>query len=202
MRENQRQRLLRAALNVFSDKGSSAATVQDVIREARVSRATFYKLFPDKQGCLAALHDELLDWLWDEVAAVAGAAGSWPERLQVAVGRSIELLADDPRIARICAAEVFAAGPQVRARHDRLVDELGAALRLGRAERPWGPDLPELLEPMLVRGAISLVGRSIVYGYGPPPPTLAAELSEFTLIPYFGAEEARRLVGSSSSAPR
>jgi AcrR family transcriptional regulator len=193
-REHQRRRILLAALEVFGAKGSAAATVQDVIAEARVSRATFYKLFADKESCLAALHDELLTWLWDEVAVTVAEAGAWSLRLRAAVERTIELLGDDPRVARICAIEVYAAGSQLRARHDRLVDDLGALLRLGRTERAWGPDLPDLLEPMLARGAISIVGHSIVHRQSPAPVTLGAELSQFMLIPYLGAEEARALI--------
>jgi AcrR family transcriptional regulator len=194
-REHQRHRILRAALEVFGTEGS-AATVKDVIGEARVSRATFYKHFSDLESCLAALHDELLAWLWDEVAATVTGAETWPLRLQAAVERAIELLADDPRVARICVIEVYAAGSQLRARHDRLVDDLGDLLRLGRAERKWGAELPALLEPMLARGAISIVGRSIVYRQSPAPAALGPELSQFMLIPYLGAERARALVAS------
>lgn len=193
-REHQRHRILLGALEVFGTKGSAAATVQDVIGEARVSRATFYKLFSNKDSCLVALHDELLTWLWDEVAVTVADAETWPLRLRAAVERAIELLADDPRVAKVCAIEVYAAGSQLRARHDRLVDELGDLLRLGRAERTWGAELPALLEPMLARGAISIVGRSLVYRQGPAPATLGAELSQFMLIPYLGAEQARTLV--------
>lgn len=193
-REHQRHRILLGALEVFGTKGSAAATVQDLIGEARVSRATFYKLFADKESCLAALHDELLTWLWDEVAVAVAEAETWPLRLRAAVERTIELLAADPRVARICTVEVYAAGSQLRARHDRLLDDLGALLRLGRAERKWGAGLPPLLEPMLARGAISIVGRSIVYRQSPAPATLSLELSQFMLIPYLGAEQARALV--------
>ncbi|MFL5872174.1 MAG: TetR/AcrR family transcriptional regulator [Solirubrobacterales bacterium] len=195
-REHQRHRILLAALEVFGTRGSAVSTVQDVIGEARVSRATFYRLFADKESCLAALHDELLTWLWDEVAVTVADVETWPLQLRAAVERTIELLADDPRVARICAVEVYAAGSELRARHDRLVKDLGDLLRLGRAERPGGAELPALLEPMLARGAISIAGRSIVYRQSPAPASLGAELSQFMLIPYLGAKEAKALIAS------
>jgi hypothetical protein len=74
-----------------------------------------------------------------------------------------------------------------------LVEQLAALLRIGRGERPGGEELPEILEPAFVNGAIYLVARSIVYRQDPPPVSLAGELTELLLLPYLGAEEARRL---------
>jgi AcrR family transcriptional regulator len=184
VRENQRHRILLAALDVFSERGFAEATVKDLIRAAHVSRATFYGIFPDKEACAAALYEKISAELRRSAAAAAGEAGGWSAQLRAAVRRTIEMLAEDPRLAAICAVEVPAAAPQVRALHDRTVDELSAALRMGRDETPRGEELPEILEPALVRGAIYLVGRSIARGQGPDAQHLIAELPELLLMPY------------------
>lgn len=193
MREHQRRRILFAALDVFSVKGFAAATVKDLIQAAHVSRATYYRLFADREACFEALYDDVLAWLWDDVAEAAGEEAAWPPRLRVVVERTIELLDEDPRLARLCAVEAPIAGSPARARHERLVEELAALLRIGRGEQPGGDRLPEVLEPAFVCGATYLVARSIVYGQDPPPASLAAELTELLLLPYVGTEEARRV---------
>lgn len=184
VRENQRRRILLAALDVFSERGFASATVRDLIRAAHVSRATFYEIFADKEACMAALHEDVVTWLWQQAATAVGEAGSWSERVRAAVAEAVRLLAEDPRLATVCAFEAPASAPRVRERHDRMVEDLGALLRAGRSESPYGNDLPEILEPALVCGAIYLVGRSIVHEQGPGPKALSAELSELILVPY------------------
>ena len=184
VRENQRRRILFAALDVFADRGFAAATVQDLIRGAHVSRATFYEIFVDKEECMAALHDELVAWLWEQVLDVLAEAGSWEDQVRVAVARTLRLLVEDPRIAAVCAFEAPAGPPRVRDCHDRVVGRLCDALRTGRGESPHGDQLPEILEQALICGAIHQVGRTVVYGHGPDPSALVTELPELMLVPY------------------
>jgi AcrR family transcriptional regulator len=184
VRENQRHRILLAALDVFSERGFAGATVQDLIRGAHVSRATFYEFFPDKEACAAALYEEILNELRRSVADAVAETTGWSAQVRVVVRRAVELLAEDPRLAAVCAVEAPAVVPQVRALHDRVVEELSSAMRAGRNESPRGEELPEILEPALVRGAIYLVGRSIARGQGPDARVLIAELPELLLTPY------------------
>jgi len=183
VRENQRRRILQAALDVFAERGYPAATVKDLIRGAGVSRATFYEAFADKEACMAALHDEVLTWLSEQVAAAVAEPADWAAKVRVGVAKTIELLAEDPRLAAVCAVEALAIRvARIRARHERMVEELCRGLRAGRN----GEELPEILEPALIGGAIYLVGRSIVYREGPDAAALASELAELMLAPYSG----------------
>jgi AcrR family transcriptional regulator len=184
VRENQRRRILLAALDVFADRGVAAATVQDLIRVAHVSRATFYEIFPDKETCLAVLHEEVLEWIRQQVAVEVSSVEEWSAKVRVGVETTVRLLAEDPRLAVLCAVEAPTSIPPVRARHDLLVEEISAALRVGRGECSHGWALPEILETMLVFGAIYLTARSVVYQQGPPPETLMVELPRLMLLPY------------------
>jgi AcrR family transcriptional regulator len=193
----QRDRILLAALTVFGAKGYVAATVKDLIGEAGVSRATFYKFFGDKDACLLALAEEVLGWLEDEARDAARGAADWPEAVTAVTRRVVELLRDDPRVARLCGIELLLGDADVRARRDAALDALAAALRLGRRERPWGESLPRSLEALLVQGASTLAASRIAYGADPSAEALADELPEIVLISYLGAEDARRAVRSS-----
>jgi AcrR family transcriptional regulator len=184
VRENQRRRILLAALDVFSERGFAAATVRDLIRAAHVSRATFYEVFPDKEACAAALYDEIVNKLRTSVADAVTETTGWSAQVRVGVRRMVELLAEDPRLAAVCAVEAPAGGPRVQALHDRVVEQLSTALRAGRTESPRGEELAGILEPALVQGAIFLVGRSIAGGQGPDAQSLVAELPELLLLPY------------------
>jgi AcrR family transcriptional regulator len=186
VRENQRNRIMVAALNVFTDRGVAAASIGDLVREARLSRATFYQLFDDKNACFLALQDVVLTWLEAEAADAAAEAGTWPAQVRAVVAHVASLLEEDPRIARLCAVETFAAGPEALERQQWFVERASAALRIGRAEQPGEGPLPEILEPLLIRGAAYLIGHAIVDGAQASTEKFAAELSEILLIPYLG----------------
>jgi AcrR family transcriptional regulator len=68
-----RARLLVAASRVFLRRGTATTRVRDVVREARVSRGTFYRHFESKRSLLGVLARELVDRLrpsWEPPAAV------------------------------------------------------------------------------------------------------------------------------------
>lgn len=184
MRENQRRRILWAALETFGDRGFAATTVQDLLRSAQVSRATFYELFSDKEACMAALHEDVLAWLRAEVASAVEESSDWPARVRAVIARLIELLAAEPRLAAVCLIEAPAGPPAVREQHERAVEEACELLRVGRAGSPNGEELPQVLEWALVCGGSYLIGRSLVHGQGPSPDALAAELPDLMLRPY------------------
>jgi AcrR family transcriptional regulator len=195
---NQRDRILLAALEIFGTEGFDAATVKGLAAEAAVSRATFYKLFPDLDACLIAVEEEVLGWLGQRAReAAAEEAGDWPAAVIAVTRRLVELMREDPRLARLCGVELLYGGAEVRLRLEAALDQLAEGLRQGRGERPWGNDLPPLLEAVLVRGAVSLVATKIAFGSGPTTTALADELPEVILISYLGAEDARRAVRSS-----
>lgn len=60
-----RQKILKAARYVFSTTGYRAATVSDILAEAGVARATFYRYFPNKRMVFLDLLLEFLNTLYE-----------------------------------------------------------------------------------------------------------------------------------------
>ena len=56
-----RDAVVETALRLFSEHGYLAVRVEDIAREAGISRATFYKYFSEREEILAALLTRLLD---------------------------------------------------------------------------------------------------------------------------------------------
>ena len=54
--DHQRWRLLTAAAQVLAEHGYAELTVEHIIREAGVSRTTFYEHFKNKRDCILAAH--------------------------------------------------------------------------------------------------------------------------------------------------
>ena len=57
LREERRERVLRAAMQVFAQKGYHATSVGDIIKQAEIARGTFYLYFENKRQIFEAILD-------------------------------------------------------------------------------------------------------------------------------------------------
>jgi AcrR family transcriptional regulator len=64
-----REAILVAARDVFSDMGYGAASVRDVIRRTDLAAGTFYNYFPDKESVFRAILDEFAERARERVRA-------------------------------------------------------------------------------------------------------------------------------------
>ena len=74
--ERNRQRILRAAAEVFTKRGLEA-TLDDVARHAGVGVGTVYRRFPDKASLVEALFEERIDVLVELATKAYGADDPW-----------------------------------------------------------------------------------------------------------------------------
>ncbi len=80
--EIQRSRLLSAAVRAVEELGYTQATVAHITRRARVSRRTFYELFSNREECLIAALESVVDGIRVEIAAAGLEAPPWRERVR------------------------------------------------------------------------------------------------------------------------
>jgi AcrR family transcriptional regulator len=72
---NTRERLVRAALDLFAEQGYDATTVSEIAERAGgLSKMTFFRHFPDKREALFAGQETLSRLLADAIAAAPGPA--------------------------------------------------------------------------------------------------------------------------------
>lgn len=126
-----RQRLLRAARELFARRGFDATRPQDIARAADLATGTFYVHFADKCEAFHAFAEQAAEELMAEMGRRVAGAGSFEERLL----RSLEALYDyaerNPGVlsAAFADAAVIAAGvPTGRSLRDRLADSLARGL--------------------------------------------------------------------------
>ena len=62
-RERRRQQIMVAAKRVFTDKGFSKATMEDIAKEAELSPGTLYLYFKNKDELYASLSLRILQYL-------------------------------------------------------------------------------------------------------------------------------------------
>jgi AcrR family transcriptional regulator len=152
--ERNRQRILRAAAEVFTEHGL-AATLDDVARAAGVGVGTVYRRFPDKEALAEALFTERIDGL----VAFAGQALEDPDPwsgLSTFLSRAGGMLAGDRGLRQILmfAAHGSDRVGQARARMLPVVTAMvERAQRAGAVRADLDPtDIP-LIELMLTATA-------------------------------------------------
>jgi AcrR family transcriptional regulator len=150
VRQAQRQRLLRAVISVVAEQGFGEATVADVVSRARVSRATFYAHFKDKEACFLAAtgHGGRLMREAVREAVRDQPAGAPPEAvLRASLEAFLGFLAAEPEFAWAFYAEMPAAG---RAAVERLLtanrEYAQLTFRWHRQARAGGADWPAVPE--------------------------------------------------------
>src|SRR3954463_2142135 len=94
---SQRTRLLEAVGRAVAEKGYAAATIDDIVRDAGVSKKTFYEHFSDKLDCFLAAYEAASDQLLEHVrAAQESAGGEWLGRTRAGIHAYLPWLAAAP----------------------------------------------------------------------------------------------------------
>ena len=87
-----RDRIVTAAVRVFSDKGFHSSTIADVCREAGLSVGAIYTYFPSKEALFRQSCDQIAARGLEELAERLVGATSTAERMAIAVDLYIETI--------------------------------------------------------------------------------------------------------------
>lgn len=124
-RETRRQELIEAAVAVFSAKGVSAASVDDIVRAAGVAKGTFYLYFATKDDAVNAVATRMVDGVADRIEAAANDPTRSPIERLLAFGAGVREFGDEPYERDLI--EIFHR-PENRALHDRVGERALARL--------------------------------------------------------------------------
>jgi AcrR family transcriptional regulator len=130
-RAERRERLIEAGLEVIAARGWPAATVREVCAEARLTERYFYESFEDRGALLVAVFDHVAERAAQAVLdSVRDAPRDASVQARAAIGAFVDLVAEDPRKARVLFLE--AAGSEALAQRRRQA--INAFARLVRDE--------------------------------------------------------------------
>lgn len=104
-RAMRRWALLSSALELFSTKGYSSTSVEEICRTSFVSTRNFYEEYSDKESLLTAMYDDILSRVGDTLFGARGTEEQPQDDLASAVAAVVHLLLDDPRVARVAFIE-------------------------------------------------------------------------------------------------
>lgn len=164
-----REQILDAALLVFSRKGYSAATLQDVAAEAGLTRGAVYWHFKGKVELYSALVGERFARANEVLAEALSPRYSPLESIERLLTRSLEYLEEDPAYRAVLSITLFKTEltpelepgfqqkiASVRRLVETIADLVRKGIAAGQIDRATDPKAAALAAVSLVNGATAL----------------------------------------------
>lgn len=181
-----RRALLRAAGQVFGEKGYGAANVDDIVKLAGVARGTFYLYFSDKEAVFTALVDDFMTRLEGVVVSIdvgPEATESPREQLRQNLIRVVELALNEPTWMRLALHEATSQGPELAARIDAFYGNLHAILdrsfSVGQAIGLVRRGDRQMMAAIGLGGLKEMIYRAARDGWTSSPAELVEEMMRF-----------------------
>jgi len=188
---SQRDRLLDSMAQACAEKRYAEVSVADIVSRARVSRSTFYEIFPDKEACFLAAYDAILGrFVTEVIKACQDPELTWPEQIERGIATSLSFLAAEPAFARMCIVDMFSAGPSALERYLSAVRLIAAFVDGGRQMMPGRENVPQSISAMVVGGAAVVIRAEIVDDRTEFLPNVGPDLLYSLLVPYMEQQEA------------
>ena len=203
--ESQRARIINAMVKAVAERGYGETRVVDVVEGAGVSRATFYDLFEDLEGCFLATYDHVSGRLLETTTAAFDANPDvpWAERIRDGVAALLDLLASWPEGAKFAIVEVLAAGPNALVRRDAVLRRFAEFVDAGRGQSPI--EVPGITSVAIVGGVQELLYSEVIHGATAQLPARLPDIVYWITQAFLGndaaaaeRERARRSVRSLS----
>jgi AcrR family transcriptional regulator len=126
--EERRAGILDAAVQVFSARGYHSSSIDDIAREAGISKALIYEHFESKQGLYADLLERKANELFERLAAALAGVGveSGADRLAAGLDAFFDFVEERREAWRILFRDV--ADPETAAVLDRILSQVTAVV--------------------------------------------------------------------------
>lgn len=196
-----RERLFRAALNLFAEKGFAETTVEDITNSADVGKGTFFNYFPSKDHILLAFGEMQLGKLEAAIETARQTNAPMPEFLRGLGLRMTQEPVRNPAIVRALLQAYLSTTP-VRAAMLDLQNRVHALhtqmIQLGQDRGEIRNDLPATEIAYVFRQTI--FGTLLIWSlYGDA--TLQARIEAAFNVLWTGLTPRKELTAPSASSP-
>lgn len=150
-----RSRLLEGMARAVARKGYPDTTIADIVREAGVSRRTFYEHFTTKAECFVALYEAASRNALQVLQSAIDPAHEWQAQVTHALKAYLGAMAMNPVLLRTLFIEILGLGAEGLAARRRVNQEIaGFMLEVVNGRRAAGRRSP----PLTLEMATAVVG--------------------------------------------
>jgi len=152
-----RRRLLEGMASAVAVKGYAAVTIADIVREAGVSRRTFYEQFASRSDCLIALYEAASERALAVLRSARDPGRSWQEQLEPVLAAYLASLASNPALLRTLYIEIWGLGPPGLAARRRVNQAIAGFMLEVINPSPSAPGLTPEMALAVVGGVNELI---------------------------------------------
>ena len=162
--ERRRRRIANAALALFANRGYNAASVEEIVAQARMSKSAFYEFFTSKEHCFREVLAAEGGTLIHDTLAAAATGRNHHERLRLGITTFVRSCFEQASVARLLIVESVGLSEDV----DRVRQELqgrfaGAVAEEVRHARPHDSFYADKDPQVFGRAVVGAVNDSVGY---------------------------------------
>lgn len=189
-----RRRIVAAVANLSRTKGFAGTTVADVVGAARVSRATFYRQFRNREDAILAAQTVGLQGSISQAAGAFFGAQSWPERVWAGLEAMLGYVSSQPDLAWLDVVESHVVGAAAirRSIDNRMAFNL--FLEEGYRQRTEARRLPPLCSEAISGAILALLRERVLAGRTEEALEILPQAVYLALGPFLGPETALEFV--------
>lgn len=124
-----RERILDAALNIFSHKGYYDTRMDEIVEESRTSKGSIYFHFPNKENLFIALVDQFADLLERRVTEAIQQQDQGMKRVHVALAAVLDTFGKYRRPAKILLVQAVGLGTVFEKKRMEVNDRFAALIK-------------------------------------------------------------------------
>lgn len=124
-----RERILDAALNIFSSKGFHDTKMDEIVQEAHTSKGSIYFHFPNKEKLFTALVDQFADLLERRVTAAIEQENQGIDRVKAALREVLETFGKYRRPAKLLLVQAVGLGSIFERKRLEVTDHFAELIR-------------------------------------------------------------------------
>jgi AcrR family transcriptional regulator len=152
-----RRRLLEGMASAVAIKGYPAVTIADIVREAGVSRRTFYEHFASRSDCLIALYEAASERALTVLRSALDPERSWQQQLEPVLASYLASLASNPALLRTLYVEIWGLGPPGLAARRRVNQAIAGFMLEVINQSPAAPGVRPEMALAVVGGINELI---------------------------------------------
>jgi TetR/AcrR family fatty acid metabolism transcriptional regulator len=182
-----RDRILRAAVKIFSRKGFFNSKVSEIARAASVADGTIYLYFRNKDDLLISLFEEKMGEVVADVRRRIAVGGNALEKLKIFIGNHMDLLERESGLVEVIQVELRQSSKFLKdytpVKFFEYLEIISDILEEGKREGLLRPDLNVSIARRAIFGALDELSLTYILSRKPKyhPTVTAAELCRLLL---------------------
>jgi len=182
-----RDRILRAAIKIFSRKGFFNSKVSEIARAASVADGTIYLYFKNKDDLLISLFEEKMGEVVADVRRRTADGGNALEKLKIFIGNHMDLLEREAGLVEVLQVELRQSTKFLKdytpVKFFEYLEIISDILEEGKKEGVLRPDLNISIARRAIFGALDELSLTYILSRKPKyhPAVTAAELCRLLL---------------------